>query len=109
VSDLWTPLAGIASRLRPHPAGLALLVSEQAFQKQTWIRRNTLLREQRTYPLLDLPKRRRPQQQAASMTVESWLPMDSEPSEKGNCNARSSVCAYHWSRSHFRVRERVTV
>jgi len=25
-----------------------------------WIRRNTLLPEQRTYPLLDVPKRRRP-------------------------------------------------
>src|SRR5712691_1572972 len=58
---LLTPWAGIASRLRAHPAGLALLIAEQTFQEQTCIRRNTLLPEQRTYPLLDLPKRRRPQ------------------------------------------------
>src|SRR5260370_6674500 len=55
------PWAGIASRLRAHPTGLALFISKQAFQEQACIRRNTLLREQRTYPLLDLPKRRRPQ------------------------------------------------
>src|SRR5260370_27067468 len=58
---LLPPWAGIASRLRAHPTGLALLISEQAFQEQTCIRRNTLLREQRTYPLLDFSKRRRPQ------------------------------------------------
>src|ERR1700682_1599102 len=58
---LLPPWAGIASRLRPHPTGLALLISEQTFQEQTRIRRNTLLPEQRTYPLLDVPKRRRPQ------------------------------------------------
>src|SRR5438445_3964381 len=58
---LLPPWAGIASRLRAHPTGLALLISEQTFQEQTCIRRNTLLREQRTYPLLDLSKRRRPQ------------------------------------------------
>src|SRR6266702_5124065 len=58
---LLTPWARIASRLRAHPAGLALLISEQTFQEQACIRRNTLLREQRTYPLLDLSKRRRPQ------------------------------------------------
>src|SRR5471030_1575498 len=58
---LLTPRAGIASRLRAHPTGLALLISEQAFQEQTRIRCNSLLPEQRTYPLLDLPKRRRPQ------------------------------------------------
>src|SRR3981189_3269156 len=58
---LLPPWAGIASRLRAHPTGLALLISEQTFQEYTWIRRNTLLREQRTYPLLDLSKRRRPQ------------------------------------------------
>ena len=56
---LLPPWARIASRLRAHPTGLALLISEQAFQEQTGIRRNTLLREQRTYPLLDLSKRRR--------------------------------------------------
>src|ERR1700736_6569113 len=58
---LLPPWARIASRLRAHPTGLALLISEQAFQEQACIRRNTLLREQRTYPLLDLSKRRRPQ------------------------------------------------
>src|SRR3981081_4085793 len=58
---LLPPWAGIASRFRPHPARLASLPSEQTFQEQTWIRRNPLLPEQRTYPLLDLPKRRRPQ------------------------------------------------
>src|SRR6266496_4918016 len=58
---LLTPWARIASRLRAHPAGLALLISEQTFQEQACIRRNTLLREQRTYPFLDLSKRRRPQ------------------------------------------------
>src|SRR5260370_26493397 len=58
---LLPPWAGIASRLRAHPTGLALLISEQAFQEQTTIRPNTLLPEHRTYPLLDLPKRRRPQ------------------------------------------------
>src|SRR4029077_19539273 len=58
---LLPPWARIASRLRAHPTGLTLLISEQTFQEQTCIRRNTLLREQRTYPLLDLSKRRRPQ------------------------------------------------
>ncbi len=58
---LLPPWARIASRLRAHPAGLTLLLSEQTFQEQTCIRRNTLLREQRTYPFLDFPKRRRPQ------------------------------------------------
>src|SRR5258708_14728785 len=58
---LLSPWARIASRLRTHPAGLALLISEQTFQEQACIRRNTLLREQRTYPFLDLSKRRRPQ------------------------------------------------
>src|SRR6476620_5196570 len=58
---LLPPWARIARRLRPHPASLALLISEQAFQEQAGIRRDTLLREQRTYPFLDLSKRRRPQ------------------------------------------------
>jgi hypothetical protein len=48
---LLPPWARIASRFRPHPTGLALLISEQTFQEQTCIRRNTLLREQRAYPL----------------------------------------------------------
>ena len=57
---LLPPRAGIAGRLRAHPTCLALLISEQTFQEQARIRRNTLLLEQRTYPLLDLPKRRSP-------------------------------------------------
>src|SRR5882757_6500145 len=57
---LLPPWARIARRLRPHPASLALLISEHAFQEQAGIRRDTLLREQRTYPFLDLSKRRRP-------------------------------------------------
>src|SRR5450755_3745662 len=58
---LLSPWTRITGRLRAPPTGLALLISEQAFQEQACIRRNTLLREQRTYPLLDLSKRRRPQ------------------------------------------------
>src|SRR6266853_1228928 len=58
---LLPPWARIACGLRAHPTGLALLVSKQTFQKQARILRNTLLPEQRTYPLLDLTKRRRPQ------------------------------------------------
>ena len=54
---LLPPRAGIAGRLRAHPTCLALLVSKQAFQEQARIRRNTLLLEQRKYPVLDLPKR----------------------------------------------------
>src|SRR5450631_4264159 len=57
---LLPPRTRIAGCLRAHPAGLALLIAKQAFQKQACIRRNTILRKQRTYPLLDLPKRRRP-------------------------------------------------
>src|ERR1700731_4866664 len=58
---LLPPRAGIARCLRAHPTGFALLISEQTFQKQACIRRNTILIEQRTYPFLDLTKRRRPQ------------------------------------------------
>src|SRR5258707_3427783 len=58
---LLTPWARIACGLRAHPTGLALLVSEQTFQKQASILRNALLPEQWTYPLLDLTKRHRPQ------------------------------------------------
>ena len=58
---LLPPWARIASGLRPLPTGLARLISEQTFQEQARIRRHTLLREQRTYPFLDLSKRRRPQ------------------------------------------------
>src|SRR5882757_5029862 len=58
---LLPPWTRIASRLRAHPTGLAPLVPKQTLQEQTCIRRNTILREQRTYPFLDFPKRRRPQ------------------------------------------------
>src|SRR5271170_1451572 len=58
---LLPPWAGIASRLRAHPTRLARLFSQQTFQEHACIHCNTLLREQRTYPLLDLSKRRRPQ------------------------------------------------
>src|SRR5882757_9346604 len=58
---LLPPRARIASCLRAHPAGFALLISEQTLEKQACIRRNTILIEQRTYPFLDLAKRRRPQ------------------------------------------------
>jgi Acetyltransferase (GNAT) domain len=58
---LLPPWTRIASRLRAHPAGLALLIAEQTFQKQACVPRNPLLPEQWTYPLLNLPKRRSPQ------------------------------------------------
>src|SRR5450631_1571935 len=58
---LLPPWTRIASRLRAHPAGLALLVAQQTVQKQACAPRNTFLLEQRTYPLLNLPKRRDPQ------------------------------------------------
>ena len=40
--SLLPPWAGIASRRRAHPTGLALLISEQTYQEQPCIRRNTL-------------------------------------------------------------------
>src|SRR5246127_751893 len=58
---LLPPRARIASCLRAHPTGFALLISEQTLEKQACIPRNTILIEQRTYPLLDHTKRRRPQ------------------------------------------------
>src|SRR5260370_2002915 len=58
---LLPPWAWIARRLGAHPTSLALLISEQAFQEQAGIRGTGLWSEERTYPLLDLPKRRRPQ------------------------------------------------
>ena len=57
---LLPPRARIASCLRAHPAGLALFVAEQTFQKLAGTRCNTILIEQRTYPFLDLTKRRSP-------------------------------------------------
>src|SRR5437763_1235603 len=58
---LLPPWTRIASCLRAHPTGLALLIAEQTLQKKACVPRNTFLPEQRTYPLLNLPKRRRPQ------------------------------------------------
>jgi hypothetical protein len=58
---LLPPRARIARCLCAHPTSFALLISKQTFQKQACVRRNTLLPEQRMYPRLDLPKRRRPQ------------------------------------------------
>src|ERR1700741_4207395 len=58
---LLPPRTGIAGCLRSHPTGLALLISEQAFQTQACLPPNPILIEQRTYPFLELPKRRRPQ------------------------------------------------
>jgi E4 protein len=94
---LLSPWTRITGRLRPPPTGLALLISEQAFQEQACIRRNTLLREQRTYPLLDLLEATPPTTQAspqqtrpAPTTFESWLPMDSDISQQSNCNAKSA-------------------
>src|SRR5271156_1238478 len=58
---LLPPWTRIASSLRPHPAGLALLIAEQTFQKQACVPRDPFLPEQWTYPLLNLPKRRSPQ------------------------------------------------
>src|SRR5712692_132298 len=82
---LLPPWARIASRLRPLPTGLARLISEQTFQEQARIRRHTLLREQ--------PPTTQASPQStllASTTSESWLPMDSEISQRSNCNARRS-------------------
>src|SRR5665213_3653091 len=58
---LLPPWTRIASRLRAHPAGFALLIAEQTFQKQACVPRNPFLPEQWTYPLLNLLKRRSPQ------------------------------------------------
>ena len=57
---LLPPWTRIASCLRAHPTGLALLIAEQTLQKQACVPRNTFLPEQRTYPLLHLTKRRSP-------------------------------------------------
>src|SRR5438046_628075 len=48
--SLLPPWPRIASRLRAHPAGLALLIAEQTFKKQPCVPRNAFLPEQRTYP-----------------------------------------------------------
>ena len=92
---LLPPWARIACGLSAHPTGLALLVSKQTFQKQTGILRNTLLPEQWTYPLLDLPKRRRPQRKRLfnrrclrPRCSNYGCPWSQENLTQGNCNAR---------------------
>lgn len=58
---LLPPWTRIASCLRPHPTGLALLIAEQTFQKKACAPCNTFLPEQRTDSFLHLTKRRSPQ------------------------------------------------
>jgi hypothetical protein len=70
----------------------ALLIAEQAFQEQIDIPRNTILIEQRTYPLLDLTKRRSTLD--ASTIFESWLPLDSETCIKDNCSAKRTSAQF---------------
>jgi hypothetical protein len=60
---LLTPRAGIARRLRPHPARLARLVTQQPVKKLSRRRGDPLLAEQITYPSLHIPQRRRPKLQ----------------------------------------------
>jgi len=91
---LLPPWARIACGLSAHPTGLALLISKQTFQKQASILRNTLLPEQWTYPLLDLPKRRRPQRKRLfnrrclrPRCSNHGCPWIQKASQKGNCNA----------------------
>jgi hypothetical protein len=62
-NGLLAPGAGVARRLRPHPAGLAPLGPEQAIQEQPCRDRNPLLAEQRPDPPLHLPQRAGPQLQ----------------------------------------------
>src|SRR5258707_8647541 len=88
---LLTPWAGIASRLGAHPTGLALLISEKAFQEQACIRRNTLLPEQLPPEATPPTTQASPQSTLPASTIfESWLPMDSEARKKSNCNASRS-------------------
>ena len=60
---LLAPRAGITSRFRAHPARLARLVAQKPVQELSRRSRHPLLAEQRTYPPLHLPQRRRPQLQ----------------------------------------------
>ena len=57
---LLTPRAGIAGRLRAHPARLARLVPQKAVEKFFCRGRHPLLAEQRSNPRLHIPRRRRP-------------------------------------------------
>jgi hypothetical protein len=60
---LLPPGAGVARRLRPHPARLAPLGAEEAVQEQPCRDRHPLLREQRPDPPLHLAQRGGPQLQ----------------------------------------------
>jgi hypothetical protein len=60
---LLAPGAGVARRLRPHPARLAPLRPEEAVQEQPCRDRYPLLAEQRPDPPLHLAQRRGPQLQ----------------------------------------------
>ena len=62
-NSLLPPRTRIASRFRPHPAGLAPLLAEQTFEKILRRQRHPRLREQRTHPTLHVTQRRRPQLQ----------------------------------------------
>src|SRR5258705_7582559 len=85
--SLLPPWTRIASCLRPHPAGLALLITEQTFQKQACVPRNPFLPEhEATQPTTQASLQ---STLPASTIFESWLPMDSEIFGKGNCNARA--------------------
>src|ERR1700739_1700745 len=107
---LLPPWTRIASRLRAHPTGLALLIAEQTFQKQG-LRSSQHVPARTTDVSASSPhEATQPITQAflqstlpASTIFESWLPMDSEIVRKGNCNARAPVPAaglgnHHWTR-----------
>src|ERR1700731_243574 len=103
---LLPPRARIASCLRAHPTGFALLISEQTFQKQASIRRNTILIEQRTYPFLDLTERRRPQRKRLfnrrwprPRSSNHGCPWIQKPAEKATVVLESFVEKTHKSRT----------
>lgn len=60
---LLPPGTLVACGFRPHPAGLAPFVSQQAIQKLTGRCRNPFLCEQNPHPRLHVPKRRSPKLQ----------------------------------------------
>ena len=60
-NGLLPPRPRIASRFRPHPAGLSPLLAEQTLEKILRRQRHARLREQRPHPTLHLTQRRCPQ------------------------------------------------
>ncbi len=93
-------------------AECALLISEQTFQEQACIGRNTLLREQRTYPFLDLAKRRRPQRKRLlnrrcprPLSSNHGCPLIQKPSESATVMLRGNRAGQHSIRinDQFRV------